>query len=105
MPTFSSDIYVQEIDVKPNDVFACVLIWNSAATISNPSSRVYKNRVDVSASIMSGSNASSSNVQTSKIITIPENYSGSDVVLEWRADIEGKTLNKWLLMRVAQLPR
>lgn len=105
MPTFSSDIYVQEVDVKPNDIFACVLIWNSAATISNPESRVYRNRVDVSATIMSGSESSSSNVQTSRIMTIPPSYAGSDVVLEWRADIEGKTLNKWLLMRVAQLPR
>lgn len=105
MPTFSSDIYVAEVDMKPTDLTALVHIWNSAATITNPASRVYKNRVDVSSVVLTGSDSSAGNVQTSKVLTIPQSYAGEDIVLEWRAEIEGKTLNKWLLIRVAQLPR
>jgi hypothetical protein len=105
MATFSSNIYVAEINTKPNNVEAFVHIWNSAATISNPTSRVYKNRVDVSATYLTGSNSASSNVQTGKVFTTTDADGGEDFIYEWRADVEGRTLNKQLLIHCDQLPR
>ena len=105
MTTFSSDTYVAEIERKPNDVTAFSLIWNSAATISNPETRVYKGGVDVSATVLTGSNSSSTNVQTGKVLTVPATYAGSVIIYEFRADIEGKTLNKWVHITIPDLPR
>lgn len=103
--TYSSDIYVAEEHVKPTDVTAYVHIWNSAATISNPTSKIFKHRVDVSATMMSGSDSSASNVQTSKVITFSQSDAGEDFVLVWTCDVEGRTLSKWLLLRCSALPR
>ena len=105
MTTFSSETYIAEIERKPNDITAFALIWNSAATISNPETRCYRGGVDVSATVLTGSNSSATNIQTGKVLTIPESYAGSVLVYEFRTDIEGKTLNKWLHITVSELPR
>lgn len=104
MPIFPQSTFVGEDTVFPEEVMAHSLQWNSSAVISNPSSRLFRGRQDVT-SQMTGSDSAAGNVQTSKTFTIPWAFSGATLILMFKATMEGQDFVKWIKLRVAQLPR
>lgn len=105
MPTYESETYVATDYMWPGEKKAFVHIWNSAASISNPVSKAWNNRQDVTSAIMTGSDAAATNVQTGKFITIPASAWGKTYIYTWQADVEGQTLIKALKIIVNSLPR
>lgn len=105
MTTYESSIFVGTEDMKPGEIKAFVHIWNSAASISNPTTRVWGNRQNLTSTLLTGSDSAASNVQTGKFLTIPASAWGKTYIYEWTADVEGQTLKKWLRIRVSSLPR
>lgn len=58
------------------------VIWAEFRLISSPVTTAYKNGTNVSSDVLSGSEVSSGNQQTTRKITIPTGYGGSTVVIE-----------------------
>lgn len=105
VPRFTEGEFIDEDFLFPVGSTPLIHVWNSAATISTPTSRVYKGGQDISSGVLSGSDSASDNVQTSKILTPRAEDAGSQLVFEWRAVIEGKTLNARALIIVPAYPR
>lgn len=99
LAAFDEDVYAAEFHIKSTDSLAVVLIWNSAATIANPTSKLYLNGIENTA-VMSGVNTSSQNVQTSKVFTPTSALLGKCCVLSLEADIEDKHWTTWILVHV-----
>lgn len=90
---------------KPKALFpasteSMVHIWNSAATITSASTRVYRDGVDISAQVLTGYDQWFGNVQSGRALTPREEDTGEELVYEFRAEIEGNIFNRRVLIVV-----
>lgn len=99
----SRDVYVveRETTMLTGEGYDMELNWAGATAISGEATKVYYGNQDVSATVLSGSNSSGTNPQTSKVVTIPQvGYWGRSLVLEWSATVDGSTQTRWLKIYV-----
>lgn len=84
---------------------ACQLEWQEATSISSPTTIIKKGNQDLSATWLSGSEGSSGNVQTSRVITPPLGSEGKRFILEWTATVNNNTEKRWTKIVVPRPPQ
>lgn len=74
---------------REGEILPFSVVWTGFTTVSSGLTTAYRDGIDVSATLLTGSEATSGNVQTLRLCTIPAGYGGSEVVLEARVDVTG----------------
>lgn len=74
---------------REGEVLVYSVQWAGFTAVSSGVTTAYKNGVDISSSCLSGSEATSGNVQTLRILTVNTGYGGSKIILEAKVDVAG----------------
>jgi hypothetical protein len=78
--------------------------WSGAANVETPSSKVFKNGVDITGTVMISGDQDTvgGNVQTLRRITAQSGDGGSRYVIEVSADVDNNTEKRKLLIQVVR---
>ena len=87
----SGEMYVIEgaRAAREGEILPYSATWTGFTTVSSGVTTAYRDGVDVSANVLSGSEVTSGNVHSLRLFTVPAGYGGSEVVLEARVDVSG----------------
>lgn len=79
--------------VTEGEVLRLSIKWPAATSITNYSSKVYKNGTDYSSTVQLSGDSDSVNgqIQTAKKVTIKAGDFGQSYVVEFKADVDGQT--------------
>ena len=87
----SGEMYVIEGSraAREGEILPYSVTWAGFTSVSSALTTAYRDGVDVSAAVLTGSEVTSGNVQSLRLFTVPAGYGGSEVVLEARVDVSG----------------
>jgi hypothetical protein len=96
------DIWVIEKDqvMVEGEALTFSVQFLGASMVSNPETRCYKNWANYSGTALSGSDSSSGDTVTCKVVTAQPNDAGSVYVMRVKATVDGNTEIRKFLIRI-----
>lgn len=86
-----------EQPLREGEVRTFDIVWPNFTSVSSGVTTAYRDGTDVSAAVLTGSEATSGNVQTLRTATIPSGYGGTTIVLEAKIDVSGQTFKQGIV--------
>jgi len=74
---------------REGEILLASIAYSGFTAVSSGATTAYKNHVDVSTGVLTGTDTTTGNVHNLKTFTVPAGYGGSKVVLESKVDVEG----------------